>query len=66
MTEPNAVFVEISPVQEVLPDEKIPEVASGEPVILNSEPDRPFRMICTSEDWAVMMETMQRLQERQD
>jgi len=55
------VLVRVDPAEEVLPEEKVPDVDNGESVIVSDDPDKPFAMLVTMEDFAVALESLSRM-----
>ena len=51
----HVILVETHRAEDVLPEDKIPEIDEGKSVIVSSDPDGPFRMLVNKEDWEQMM-----------
>ncbi len=51
------VLIQTHRAEDVLPEADLPAVEQGEPIILSSDPDGPFRMLARTEDWEAMMES---------
>ena len=53
------VLITVHPAETVLPEEKIPDLEDGETVVVSSDPDEPFRMLATTQDWTEAMMAVQ-------
>jgi len=60
------LLVRVHPAQEVIAEKKIPDVETGEPLILNSNPDGPFSMMVTARDFAILLKTLESLLEEEE
>jgi len=49
------MFLSVRPAEEVLPEEKIPDLDGGEIILLNGDAPDPFRFLATADDWAKAM-----------
>jgi len=49
------ILIQTYRAEDVLPEADLPDVELGEPIILSSDPDGPFRMLARKEDWEAMM-----------
>ncbi|WP_436348759.1 hypothetical protein [Natronorubrum sp. FCH18a] len=54
-SENDVVLIQVHRAEDVLPEEKIPDLGEGEPMILTSDLDKPFRILSRKEDWVTMM-----------